>query len=240
MPSLLRRTRLVVAEPNPVNSNAASFVMVQSLGEGAKDHVMIELLSSIVEQPFYDDLRTKQQLGYIVSNGVKAVGKTRTLAFIVQSSVAPVEKLTTETLKFLDGIRDRLEKLPSVDFGTYVKGLIDRKTEPDKQLATEVMRNWAEISSGRLEFDRVQRETAALLDLNKSDLVDFWNRIYVDNESRVLITQIVPREGPASSPAPPKSTGYKSMEDKRPPRGLVLGIDDIDDFRSDLEAGIFA
>jgi insulysin len=238
MPSLLRRTRLVVAEPNPVNGNAASFVLIQSLGEDAKDHVMIELLSSIVEQPFYDDLRTRQQLGYIVSNGVKAVGKTRTIAFIVQSSVAPVEKLTTETLKFLDGIQDRLNKLPSVDFGTYVKGLIDRKTEPDKQLATEVMRNWAEISSGRLEFDRIQKETLALLELEKSDLIDFWNRIYVqDAQSRVLITQVVPREGPASSPEPPKSTGYATMEDKR---NLVLGIDDIEDFRRDLEEKRFA
>lgn len=240
MPSLVRRTRLVLAEPNPVNGNSASFVTIQSLGEGAKDHVMIELLSSIVEQPYYDDLRTRQQLGYIVSNGVKALGKTRTISFIVQSNVAPVEKLTTETLKFLDNTRDRLEKLTKVDFGTYVKGLIDRKTEPDKQLATEVMRNWGEIASGRLEFDRVQKETLALLELEKSDIVDFWDRIYVGSQSRVLITQVVPREGPASSAEPPRSTGYASMTNKKPEGGLVLGVDDIDDFRQDLEEGRIA
>ena len=237
-PSSMRRTRLVIEELNPVNANAASYVMVQSLGESAKDHVLIEILSSIVEQPFYDDLRTRQQLGYIVSSGVRGLGTTRTLAFIVQSSVAPVEKLTTETLKFMDGIRGRLDNLPKVDLGTYVKGLVDRKLEPDKTLASEVMRNWAEIASDRLEFDRVQREVLAALEVDKADLVDFWDRIYVSRDSRVLITQNIPKSGPASSPAPPRSTGYASMDNKRPAEGLVLGIDDIDAFRRDLEEGL--
>lgn len=238
LPSSMRRTRLAVAEPNPANQNSASYITVQSLGANAKDHVIIELLSSIVEQPFYDELRTRQQLGYIVSSGVRALGVSRTLAFIVQSSVAPVEKLTTESLKYMDGIRSSLEKLPKQEFGTYVKGLIDRKLEPDKVLATEVMRNWAEIASGRMEFERVQTEVLTLLELKKDDLLEFWDRVYVGSESRVLITQIIPSDGPASSPAPLKSTGYSSMVDKRPTtEGLVLGIDDIDDFRKDLEDG---
>jgi len=241
VPSGARRTRLVVAEPNPDNQNSASYIMIQSLGESAEDHVLIDLISSIVEQPFYDDLRTRQQLGYIVSSGVRGLGNTRTLSFIVQSSVAPVETLTTETLKYMDGIRTSLEKLPKQDFGTYVKGLIDRKLEPDKTLATEVMRNWAEIASGRLEYSRIQNEVLALLELNKDDLLEFWDRIYTGNNSRVLITQVVPREGPASSPVPPKSTGYALMANKRPAEGLVLGVDDIAAFRRDLEdGGIFA
>jgi len=235
-PSSMRRTRLVLSEPNPVNANAASYVMIQSLGENEKDHVMLELISSIVEQPFYDDLRTRQQLGYIVSAGIRAFGKTRILAFIVQSSVAPVEKLTTETLKFMDRIRDRLEKLPKSDLSIFVKGLVDRKTEPDKMLAAEVMRNWSEISTDRLQFDRIQKEALALLDIQKSDLLEFWDRIYVSDESRVLITQVVPQSGPASSPSPPKTTGYASAANKTPPpEGLILGIDDIQAFRNELE-----
>lgn len=29
----------------------------------------VELLSQLIEQPFYDDLRTRQQLGYLVFSG---------------------------------------------------------------------------------------------------------------------------------------------------------------------------
>lgn len=230
-------TRLVISEPNPENGNAASYVAIQSLSEDPKEHVMMELVSAIVSEPFYEDLRTRQQLGYIVSSGVKAVGKTKTLGFIVQSSTAKNGKLTNEILKYMDNIRPKLlENLPKADLAVYVKSLIDRKTEPDKQLATEVTRNWAEIGSGRLEFDRTQREVAALLDVTKTDIIDFWDRFYLQDGRRVLITEMIPQVGAASSAAPPKSTGYASVQAaSTESSGLVLGIDDIQRYRQDRQ-----
>jgi insulysin len=226
-----RPTRLVFSAPNPSNSNSASYVVLQNLSEEPKEHVLMELLSSIASEPFYEDLRTKQQLGYIVSSGIKSVGKTRSLAFIVQSSFASNEKLTTEIIKYLDNTRSKLlEKLPDADLAVYVKSLIDRKTEPDKQLGQEVTRNWAEIASGRYQFDRVQRDVAALLDVTKDDLLDFWDRLYLLDGRRVLIAESIPRAGAASSAAPPRSTGYASGK-AMPKDGLVLGIDDIDQIR---------
>ncbi|KAI2489037.1 hypothetical protein MHU86_25560 [Fragilaria crotonensis] len=227
-------TRLTIAEPNPSNENSAVHVMLQSLGRTPKDHVLIEILSSIVAEPFYADLRTKQQLGYIVSSGLRGLEETRTIAFVVQSSVQPVAKLTYEILGFLDRFEVTLVELPEASFAVYVKGLIDVKTEPDKQLATEVTRNWSEIASGRLEFDRAQREVAALLDLTKDDLVNFWRTIYSQDLRRILITEIVPHEGPAASEEPVPSMGY-ARGLKNSIGALQLGIDDIQPFRKNRE-----
>jgi insulysin len=80
VPAKSKPTRLVISEPNPDNGNSASYIVLQSLSEDPKDHVMIELVTSIVAEPFYEDLRTKQQLGYIVSSGLRALGKTRCLS----------------------------------------------------------------------------------------------------------------------------------------------------------------
>ena len=197
----------------------------------------MELVGAIVGEPFYEELRTKQQLGYIVSSGVRAIGKTKALGFIVQSSTAKNEKLTNEIKKYLDNIRPQfLEKIGEAELAVFVKSLIDRLTEPDKQLAVETTRNWAEISSGRLEFDRSQREVAALLDLTKEDILDFWDRMYVKNGRRVLITEMIPQVGPTSAPKPPTSTGYTSSSlasTNSKSSGLVLGIDDIDAYRQD-------
>lgn len=107
--------------------------------------------------------------------------------------------------------------------------LIDKKTEPDKDLAIEVQRNWGEIASGRLQFDRLQREAAALLNVEKEDLLDFWKRIYSGNGRRVLVTELIPRQGAASSPAPPLLTGFG--DNNFPNESYVLGIDDIENFR---------
>jgi hypothetical protein len=50
--------------------------------------------------------------------------------------------------------------------------------EPDKTLSTEVTRNWSEISYGRFQFDRIQREAAALLEVTKEDLLEFWDKYF--------------------------------------------------------------
>ena len=106
-----------------------------------KDHVLIEILSAIIEEPFYDDLRTKQQLGYIVASGLKAVEQSRTLYLIAQSTVAPAEDISSAMIKFLDGVSNKLlAPLKSVDVELIVKGLVDRRLEPDKQLYIEVTR----------------------------------------------------------------------------------------------------
>jgi len=220
-------TRVIISEPNPKDVNSASYAVIQSLSEDPKDQVMLELLSAIVTEPFYEDLRTKQQLGYIVSSGLRAIGKTRFLGFIVQSSVATNDKLTTEILKYLDNVKPKLlEGLSEGDFAVYVKSLIERKTDPDKQLVAEVTRNWGEIGSGRLEFNRVQSEVGALLDLKKSDLLEFWDRLYVNDGRRVMVTEIVPRVGKVSVEAPPLSFASTGEGGKK------LGIDDIEAFRA--------
>merc|ERR1712194_836473 len=227
-------TRLVISEPNAENGNAASYVSIQGLSEEPKEHVLMELIGNIIGEPFYEEPRTRQQLGYIVSAGVRSVGKTKTMGFIVQSSTAKNEKLTNEIMKYLDNVSSKyLEKIGKADFAVYVKSLIDRKTEPDKQLATETTRNWAEIASGRLQFDRSQREVAALLDLTKEDLLDFWDRLYLKDGRRVLITEMIPQVGATSTPPPPTSTGYtpNSASTTSKSSGLVLGIDDIEIYR---------
>jgi insulysin len=226
--------RLLIAEPNLSNQNSASYITLQSLGQADLDHVLIELIGAIVQEPFYNELRTKQQLGYIVSSGVRAVGESRTLSFIVQSSVAPPSMLTVEMLAFLDSIDDRLFKdLPVADLDVYIKSLIDRKTEPDKDLSIEVTRNWSEIASGRLRFDRLQNEAAALLSVTKDALREFWEQLYAGDGRRLLVTEVVPIDGPASSTLPPTSTRYTFSDLYK--EELTLGIDDIQQFRMDRE-----
>lgn len=234
-------SRLAVSEPNPSNNNAATQIVFQCLDESEKAHVLVELLNSVISEPFFEDLRTKQQLGYIVSTGVKAIGNTRTLSFVVQSNVASASKLTDAAWKFIQEVRSTyLEPLNDGDIGVYVKGLVDAKTEPDKRLSIEVTRNWSEISSGRLQFNRLQAEAAAALNLSKDDLLQYWDDLFTDN-GRILITEVVPKVGSASSKAPPTTTGYAEGNKKGSYLGsdgsLRLGIDDIEQYRRDREDG---
>ena len=51
--------------------------------------------------------------------------------------------LSVEIINFLDSVEEKLlQKLSKANLAVYVKSLIDQKTEPDKDLAVEVTRNW--------------------------------------------------------------------------------------------------
>jgi insulysin len=156
------------------------------------------------------------------------------MAFVVQSSAAESDELTINILAYLEGaLESILKKLSAADFAVYVKSLVDRKTEPDKDLVSEVTRNWGEISSGRLQFDRPQVEASALLDLTREDLLEFWRGLYAGNGRRALICEVVPRRGPASSALPPSSFGYKLLD--LADESIALGVDDVEGFRRDRE-----
>jgi insulysin len=244
-------TKLLLEEPNKSNNNAASQVTIQCLSKSDKDHVLMELVSVVLSEKYFEDLRTRQQLGYIVSSGLKALEETRMLSFIVQSSVAPADKLTQATLKFIEGARDKhLQPLTEDEVSVYIKGLLDNKLEPDKLLATETSRNWNEISSGRYQFDRIPREARVLLEIRKEDLLTFWDSYFLPANRRMLISEDVPLDGVASSkPLPKPSYGYASSgtgaaaasstsKDSKIPqqhKELVLGLDDIAQYRKDRE-----
>jgi insulysin len=165
---------------------------------------------------------------------VKAVSETRNLAFVVQSSIAQAEKLTDCIILFLDNAKSYyLDPLSDAQLSLYVKGLILKRTEPDKKLATEATRNWNEIATGRLTFDRLQREVRALLDVTKADIIRFWDNFYVGENGgrRILVTEISPHSGSAASPKPQRKTGYSYTESENSVP-IILGIDDIEIFRS--------
>lgn len=239
-----RRTVLAVPDPNLAQRNSASVVYLRSLDRSDRAHVLIDLVNALVNQPFYDDVRTRRQLGYVVSSGVKGAEETRALALVVQSSVAPAAALSNVTEAFLDDFRaSTLERLTEAQVATYAKGLVERRTEPDRRLAQEVTRNWSEISAGTSRFDRAPREAAALLDVRKADVLAFWDDLLAGPR---LTCEVVPRSGAASSPTPPRSAGYRdgNAGTRRRPRGydddddvdvVRLGTDDVERFRRDRE-----
>lgn len=170
------------------------------------------------------------QLGYIVSCGVKALSTARLLSFVVQSSIAPPERLTSEILKFIGNAKSNfLEPLTDNDVEVFAKALFLRKTAPDKKIGTEATRNWNEIATGRLQFDRVQTEADALLNVKKQDILDYWDAYITGKDSgqRMLISEVVPKSGSASSKTPLKT--YDN--------NFHLGIDNIDKYRKDREGG---
>lgn len=93
--------RLTNPEPNENDDNSAVTFYFQVPSKEIEDYIMLELLAEVIEQPFYDDLRTQQQLGYIVGSGARAREGIKHLTLTAQSNIVDGAELTRRIETFI-------------------------------------------------------------------------------------------------------------------------------------------
>jgi len=213
---------LVLAEPNAAEVNSAVVVQFQNPSKDLRDQMAMQVISSVIDQPFFADLRTKQQLGYIVAASNKEQDGVRSLVFTVQSAVAEAASIVDKVFTFVDGFASTaIADLPQEAFEASVRGLIAKKLQTDKTLGDEAGRHWGEISAGQYKYDRQAQEVAVLRSLTRKHVQDVFARVVQEggSERRPLTTMVY-------------SKGRVPWERKRKgPDGTVL-IADAKKFRA--------
>ena len=161
---------------NPDEPNSACEVYFQIGPEAGDDWMLLALLAQILEQPFYGELRTKQQLGYIVSSGVSETLGVRGLVFSVQSDVLPPPEVEGRIDAFLEGFRrDTLAKLSAADLDEFKLAIASQALDVDQRLGSQAERFWGEIATRRYDYARPWRVAERLKELSRSQLVAFYD-----------------------------------------------------------------
>ena len=148
---------------NEAETNGAAVVVVQagfladfvekSNDEELRLGAQMMLLSQICGQQFFDELRTKQQLGYIVNAHNSIQGCASILNFFVQSEV-PAFQVSEKIEKFISELSAKILEISSCDFQRYVEATKTNLTEKPKNFSDRFNRVWGEISSRRFDFQR--------------------------------------------------------------------------------------
>jgi len=141
--------------------------------QNTKHNMLLELFSQIINESCYNQLRTKEQLGYIVFSGVRRSNGAQGLRAIVQSDRHP-EYLDTRIERFLASLEDTLDKMEEEEFTTHVEALATKRLERPKKLSVRNGRYWSEILSQHYNFDRDQVEVETLRKISKADIVQFY------------------------------------------------------------------
>jgi len=168
-----------VAYSDSEANNAVELILQvgSELELGIEGVAILDLISHMSYNSAYTQLRTKEQLGYIVSSFVrKTVGSTWGLSVVVQSSVALPETLEQRCEAWLELFRQELEEMDPNDLVMEANAVVAQLLERETKLAQEITRNWGailmtEIYSPKLStpaFDRVERVVAELLTTTKT------------------------------------------------------------------------
>ncbi|KAF2885664.1 hypothetical protein ILUMI_20515 [Ignelater luminosus] len=191
---------------NKTNSNSIITNYYQCGPVTIKDSVILEFIMLLIEEPLFDVLRTKEQLGYSVYCTIRdtygILGYSVTVN--AQAGKHTTEHVDSRIEVFLKHSQKTLKKMSEKKFMQTKKDLIKVKKFVDVDLEDEVDRNWEEIVNCKNMFDRVKREIEAIENLKIGEVRKWWDRhnIYSKKDSfKKLSVQVVGHVVPGSENA---------------------------------------
>ena len=134
------------------------------------------LLGQILSAPYYQYMRTEQQLGYIVFAAVYPQRTVPGLVFIVQSPGTQPQQLMDHSVTFWKQFEAKLAAMSAEEFQSFKDGLVSKLIEPPKNMGEKAARYWREIDTGREGFDT----NSAIAELVKTLTLEQVQSMYQD------------------------------------------------------------
>ncbi|KAK2169696.1 hypothetical protein NP493_1179g00008 [Ridgeia piscesae] len=179
---------------NQDDSNSVIINYYQFGTANLRDYTMNELLTMRMDEPCFDILRTREQLGYGVfctnHNTCGIMGLSVTV--YSQADKFSMDKLDEHIEKFMKEFLGIINAITPKEFQTLLQSLSTLKKCEDTHLGEEVERNWSEVLMQTYNFDYLYKQ---LLEIESFKLEDFreWYKKYLPGSSkyRKLSVQVV-------------------------------------------------
>ncbi|MGQ0656832.1 MAG: insulinase family protein [Chromatiales bacterium] len=155
----------------------------KSPGESAR----FEVLAQMLEAPFYHDLRTEKQLGYIVNVGGLPLLDVPGIVFLVQSPIATPAELNVQIDQFLGVFAQTIDAMSAQEFAHHKAGVLIRVLDAEERLKERTDRYWSELDLQHYGFDTRERLADAVHALTRQELRKFYSRALLGPDRRRLV-----------------------------------------------------
>ena len=148
----------------------------------------ISLIASIIKSDFYTQMRTNQQLGYIVWSFDARAEDRLFMGFIIQSGTYGPLELTKRVEAWLSQSKPLFDELTDEEFERYKEGLIislEKKGDSIAEVASDLY-NLITVQKGNFKFKKQLVEV--IRNLEKEDVVKAAHEIFLDSQTpRVVV-----------------------------------------------------
>ena len=220
--ALLRRRHLVMSagetllDTGLVEGVNAAWSAEHLLGEDSpRTRAASVLLGSFVTAPFFGEMRTRQQLGYIASAGPSVSGRERGLNFVVQSSTHPAAELRQRAETFMAGLPAALHALSAADWTALKAGARSRLEQKPTNLAERADRLFADAYTFVGEWGRTQASLLALDELTQADAAGLLADTLDPAKARRRVAMMDPIAKPPATALAPSFTDREAWKRER-------------------------
>ncbi|TDG16024.1 peptidase M16 [Seongchinamella unica] len=149
---------------------------LQGAGNAWQDRAATSLTAQIMKSGFFQQLRTEQQLGYIVSAFYWSQLDVPGLVMLIQSPVADTAGLASAMDAFLGGVAGSLD---DEQFARHQQALVSEVLRPHKNLWERAEFFWQSIAKKQYAFDGRQQLADAIEALDRVQWQQYFERTFL-------------------------------------------------------------
>ncbi|TNF06945.1 MAG: hypothetical protein EP323_04010, partial [Gammaproteobacteria bacterium] len=149
----------------------------QGRSDSVEETARFLFLRQLIKAPFFHDLRTQQQLGYVVAAVDQGLDRVPGFGLMVQSPVAGVPALEVAIDKFLEDFTGVVNALSADEFERHRAAILTGLREKPKSLAEQSARYWGSVDLRDYDFSRRQQIIAAIEKMTLPQVVEIYGLI---------------------------------------------------------------
>ncbi len=172
---------------NNLKVNNSCFFRKYYIGEDSPQvRAAATIISQALQQPFYTEMRTNQQLGYIVWSYVRNMDRDYYLNFLIQSGVYPADELDARASAFLETAPKILEEMDQETFQQLIDSAIEGLEKKPMSISERAGKLKTLIFEYEADFARDEKTITALRSLKKESLIVDLEKI-LSKDSRKMV-----------------------------------------------------
>ncbi|WP_456376521.1 insulinase family protein [Thiolapillus sp.] len=145
------------------------------------------LLGQILASPFFNSLRTEQQLGYVVAAGFSEVENMPGLILLAQSSTVSSDELQQRMEIFVREYAARLQDMDQEEFRGHKAGLLAKLLKKDDMMLARAARYLDNLEREQHSFDFRKRVADEVKRLDKAELLAFYRQKLLRDPRRLVV-----------------------------------------------------
>jgi len=146
----------------------------------------VKVISTALQQPFYTEMRTNQQLGYIVWSYPSTKDENHYLSFLIQSGVYPADELNKRADKFISSASNIFNKMDEETFKQLIKSEIEKLEKSPMSISERAGKLKTLIFEHNADYLRDKKTINALKTLNKGYLTTLLSEI-INPDTRKMV-----------------------------------------------------
>jgi insulysin len=160
---------------------------IQADDDTITEAALTALLGQMISAPFYTELRTQKQLGYVVSAFSLPINKVPGICMIVQSPVASEQELKQAFLEFNQRFITQLDNLSPIELQAHKNALLVDIEKAPNNLRELSARHLRSLSLGFSGFDFHAQLAGAIDVLSVADVQQGYRRMVLDKPRRLWV-----------------------------------------------------